>query len=95
MSFVWQYYRFDSSFCDAYASLNTSKYNLNESYFNFYTMEQQAAIIADYWLLNKYDLQEYEWLTDCCGCSNNALKIKMNLLAEYHNVLMMFVNYIR
>lgn len=61
MSFVWQYYRYDSSFHDnTYASTRWDSYHLDEPHFIFYSMEQQAAMIADYWLLKKYGLTEYE-----------------------------------
>lgn len=52
ISFVWQYYRHDSSFHDnTYASTRWDSYHLDEPHFIFYSMEQQAAMIADCWLL--------------------------------------------
>lgn len=94
MSFIWQYYRYDSSFCDPYISVKSCQYNLKEPSFNFYTMEQQASIIADYWLLNKYNLQEYERLTERQDYDENKLNMKMNVLMEYQSMLRMFVQYV-
>lgn len=95
MSFIWQYYRYDSSFCDAYTSFKPCQYNLKEPSFNFYTMEQQASIIADYWSLNKYGRQEYKKLTERQDYDESKLNMKMDVLMEYQNILRMFVQYIK
>lgn len=91
MSFVWQYYRYDSSFCDAYASVDRFQYNLDKPSFNFYSMEQQASIIADYWVLSKYGLQEYEGLNDCLSCNGMRFGMNMEMLTEYRNVVPMMI----
>jgi hypothetical protein len=87
MAFVWQYYRYDSSFCDPYTSTNVYQYSFNKPSFNFYTLEQQASIIADYWLLNKYSIQTYEELTGCRDYERNNLNFKSSLLKEYKKIL--------
>lgn len=87
MSFVWQYFRYDSSFCDPYESSIWCNYKLDEPSFIFYTMEQQASIIADYWLLNKYGMTEYEELSTYREYDRFQINPKMGLLMEYESVL--------
>ncbi|UQI37385.1 hypothetical protein [Citrobacter freundii] len=93
MSFVWQYFRYDSSFRDPYTSSVWYSYKLDEPAFNFYTMEQQASIIADYWLLNKYDLTEYEELSNHQEYDRIGIDIKENLLMNYASVIRMHIQY--
>lgn len=94
MSFVWQYFRYDSSFHDPYTSSVWYSYKLDEPAFNLYTMEQQASIIADYWLLNKYDIVEYEDLSNCQEYDRLGIDVKKNLLMDYESMLRMHINYI-
>lgn len=64
ITFVWQYYLHDSSSHDStYASSCWRTYFFNKPYFIFYTIEQQAAIVADYLVLSQYDLTEYKGLS--------------------------------
>lgn len=93
MSFVWQYFRYDSSFCDPYTSSVWYSYKLDEPVFIFYTMEQQASIIADYWLLNKYDIVEYEALSNCQKHDEFGIDINKNLLMNYESMLMIYIHY--
>lgn len=91
MTFVWQYYRYDSSFCDTYASTIWCSYTFNKPSFNFYTMEQQASIIADYWLLNKYDLTEYKGLSGYKEYDRFQIDMRMNLLKKYKTMLNAYI----
>lgn len=93
MSFVWQYFRYDSSFHDPYTSSVWYSYKLDEPSFIFYTIEQQASIIADYWLLNKYDIVEYEGLSNCQKYDKFEIDINKNLLMNYESMLMMYIHY--
>ena len=95
MSFVWQYFRYDSSFRDPYTSSVWYSYKLDEPAFNFYTMEQQASIIADYWLLNKYDIVEYEELSNYQEYDKFGIDISKDLLMNYESMLRMHVQYIK
>ncbi|EPM0145846.1 TPA: hypothetical protein ACS3HB_004701, partial [Citrobacter freundii] len=63
--------------------------------FNFYTMEQQASIIADYWLLNKYDIVEYEELSNYQEYDKFGIDISKDLLMNYESMLRMHVQYIK
>lgn len=56
-------------------------------------MEQQASIIADYWLLNKYDLTEYEELSNHQEYDRIGIDIKENLLMNYASVIRMHIQY--
>lgn len=94
MSFVWQYFRYDSSFHDPYTSSVWHSYKLDEPAFNFYTMEQQASIIADYWLLNKYDIVKYEALRNYQEYDKFGVDIRRDLLRSYEFMLRMHIQYI-
>lgn len=92
MSFVWQYYRHDSSFHDnTYASTRWDSYHLDEPHFIFYSMEQQAAMIADYWLLKKYGLTEYEKLSQYQKHGQVDFSIRKELLDKYQSILWMHI----
>lgn len=88
MSFVWQYYRHDSSFHDnTYVSTPWGSYDFEKINFIFYSLEQQAAIIADYWLLKKYDLFEYEKLSSYQKHIQFKINMRIVLLEKYESVL--------
>ena len=88
MSFVWQYYRHDSSFYDnTYESTHWDSYDLGEPHFIFYSMEQQAAMIADYWLLKKHDFREYEKLSSYKKHEQFKFKVRKELLDKYESIL--------
>ncbi len=92
MTFVWQYYRHDSSFHDStYVSSLWYSYTLDKACFIFYTMEQQAAIIADYWLLRTYDLTEYENFSNCKRDERFKINEGIELLKEYESILWMHI----
>lgn len=92
MTFVWQYYRHDSSFHDStYASSCWCTYDFDKPYFIFYTMEQQAAIVADYWVLNQYDLTEYEDLSGYQKYEKFKINMRMELLGKYESILSMHI----
>ncbi|HCC6168887.1 hypothetical protein HVX64_16375 [Citrobacter sp. RHB20-C16] len=92
MSFVWQYYRHDSSFHDnTYASTRWDSYHLDEPHFIFYSMEQQAAMIADYWLLKKYGFTEYEKLSRYKKYEQFNFNIRKKLLDKYESILWMHI----
>ncbi|MCR5946817.1 hypothetical protein D6T91_12855 [Salmonella enterica subsp. houtenae] len=93
MSFVWQYFRYDSSFHDPYISSVWYSYKLDEPAFNFYTMEQQASIIADYWLLNKHDIVEYKDISNYQEYDKFGVDIKRDLLRSYEFMLRMHIQY--
>lgn len=93
MSFVWQYFRYDSSFHDPYISSVWYSYKLDEPAFNFYTMEQQASIIADYWLLNKHDIVEYKDISNYQEYDKFGVGIKRDLLRSYEFMLRMHIQY--
>ncbi|EEM2500443.1 TPA: hypothetical protein GND40_000496 [Salmonella enterica subsp. indica] len=96
MSFVWQYFRHDSSFHDnTYASSYWQSYGFNEPRFSFYSMEQQAAIIADYWLLNNFDLTEYGELSSNQEYERFKINVsmKIDLLDKYEYLLRMHIQY--
>ncbi|EEC0939797.1 hypothetical protein UJ11_000516 [Salmonella enterica subsp. enterica] len=93
MSFVWQYFRYDSSFHDSYISSVWYSYKLDEPAFNFYTMEQQASIIADYWLLNKHDIVEYKDISNYQEYDKFGVDIKRDLLRSYEFMLRMHIQY--
>ncbi|EEE0457427.1 hypothetical protein B1857_001378 [Salmonella enterica] len=93
MSFVWQYFRYDSSFHDPYTSSVCYSYKLDEPAFNFYTMEQQASIIADYWLLNKHDIVEYKDISNYQEYDKFGVDIKRDLLRSYEFMLRMHIQY--
>ncbi|ECF3155547.1 hypothetical protein E2H20_21750 [Salmonella enterica subsp. enterica serovar Volkmarsdorf] len=88
MSFVWQYYRHDSSFHDnTYVSTCWDSYDLEKNHFIFYSMEQQAAIIADYWLLKEYELMEYDKLSSYKKYEQFNFNIRRELLDKYESIL--------
>mgnify|MGYP000849741247 FL=1 len=92
MSFVWQYYRHDSSFHDnTYESTHWDSYDLEEPHFIFYSMEQQAAMIADYWLLKKHDLMEYEKLSSYKKHEQFNFNKRKELLDKYESILWMHI----
>lgn len=93
MSFVWQYFRYDSSFHDPYISSVWYSYKLDEPAFNFYTMEQQASIIADYWSLNKHDIVEYKDISNYQEYDKFGVDIKRDLLRSYEFMLRMHIQY--
>ncbi|EJF5604937.1 hypothetical protein M8X47_000547 [Salmonella enterica] len=93
MSFVWQYFRYDSSFHDPYTSSVWYSYKLDEPAFNFYTMEQQTSIIADYWLLNKHDIVEYKDISNYQEYDKFGVDIKRDLLRSYEFMLRMHIQY--
>ncbi|EBD9256979.1 hypothetical protein KHA76_001986 [Salmonella enterica subsp. houtenae serovar 44:z36,[z38]:-] len=93
MSFVWQYFRYDSSFHDPYISSVWYSYKLDEPAFNFYTMEQQASIIADYWLLNKHDIVGYKDISNYQEYDKFGVDIKRDLLRSYEFMLRMHIQY--
>lgn len=95
MSFVWQYFRYDSSFRDPYASSIWCNYKLDEPSFIFYTKEQQASIISDYWLINKYDIVEFEKISNHQEYDKFEKNIRDNLLMSYSSMLRMHIQYIR
>lgn len=88
MSFVWQYYRHDSSSHDnTYVSTPWGSYVFEKINFIFYSLEQQAAIIADYWLLKKYDLFEYEKLSSYQKHIQFKINMRIVLLEKYESIL--------
>ncbi|HCL5252108.1 TPA: hypothetical protein N2G30_002232 [Salmonella enterica] len=92
MAFVWQYYRHDSSFHDStYASSLWYSYTLDEPCFIFYSIEQQAAIISDYWLLNKHGLIEYEGLSNHKIHNQFKINAEIELLRKYESILWMHI----
>ncbi len=96
MSFVWQYFRHDTSFHDnTYASSFWQSYDFHEPRFSFYSMEQQAAIISDYWLLNNFDITEYEELSSNQEYERFKINVsmKMDLLDKYESMLRMHIQY--
>jgi hypothetical protein len=58
-------------------------------------MEQQASIISDYWLINKYDIVEYEKLSNYKEYDKFGVDVKKDLLMNYESMLRMHIRYIR
>ncbi|EAW1721636.1 hypothetical protein AHX05_23295 [Salmonella enterica subsp. indica] len=58
-------------------------------------MEQQAAIISDYWLLNNFDITEYEELSSNQEYERFKINVsmKMDLLDKYESMLRMHIQY--
>ncbi|EBM6814303.1 hypothetical protein D3Q35_22980, partial [Salmonella enterica] len=65
----------------------------DEPAFNFYTMEQQASIIADYWSLNKHDIVEYKDISNYQEYDKFGVDIKRDLLRSYEFMLRMHIQY--
>ena len=70
-----------------YKSTRWDSYHLDEPHFIFYSMEQQAAMIADYWLLKKHDFMEYEKLSSYKKYEQFNFNIRKELLGKYQSIL--------
>lgn len=86
MMHIWQYQRgMNVKTRGLFSWAVNYKYNFNKKMLSGYPMEQQASIVADYWLLTRFGFNGYERIINYAAFDKN--EPKGSLIAKYKKVL--------